>query len=301
MMDESGENSPPPDDPGHDHPLAWAAPGFRPPALYGTMRDRINAGTHFRIDGDGPTVMLIHGVGLDLDMWAAQASALAARYTVIRYDMLGHGASAKPSGALHLASLVAQLDMLHGYFRLGRSVVVGFSMGALVARAFAAAHGERLAGLVLLNGVYDRSPAERDSILERLRQGETDGPNSLIEAALGRWFSPGFRAAAPDTVAAVVDRLRANDPRNFLAAYRTFAEADDAAAGLIPTLPCPTLVATGEDDRGSTPAMATALAAAIEGAECHVLPGLAHLAPIEGADRVNALLLDFLDRIGRAD
>jgi pimeloyl-ACP methyl ester carboxylesterase len=277
--------------------LAWTAPGFLPPPLYGEVRDRINAGTHFRIDGDGPAVVLIHGVGLDLEMWAPQVAALAGRYTVIRYDMLGHGGSAKPPGDLRLASYVAQLDMLHRYFRLGRSVVIGFSMGALVARAFATVHPERLAGLVLLNGVYDRSTAELEAIRSRLRVAETDGPEALIEAALARWLSPEFRAAAPDMVATIETRLRANDRHGFLAAYRVFIEADEATAGPIDAISCPALVATGEKDLGSTPAMTAAMAGAIPNAELHVLPGLAHLAPIEGADEVNALLLGFLDRL----
>ena len=280
--------------------LDWAAPGFLPPPLHGTVRDRIEAGTHFHIDGEGPAVVLVHGVGLDLDMWAAQAAALARHYTVIRYDMLGHGGSAKPPGKLRLSSYITQLEMVHRYFRLGRSVVVGFSMGALVGRAFAFAHPERLAGLALLNGVYDRTPAELDAIRARLQLAETDGPEALIEAALARWLSPEFRAAAPDAVAAIEDRLRANDRHGFLAAYRVFIEADEAAAGPLTALSCPALVITGEKDQGSTSAMAAAMAAAIPDAELHVLPGLAHLAPIEGADAVNALLLGFLDRLGRA-
>ena len=279
-------------------PLDWAAPGFLPPPLHGTMRDRIEAGTHFRVDGDGPAVVLVHGVGLDLDMWSAQAEALAQRYTVIRYDMLGHGGSAKPPGLLRLASYIDQLEMVHRYFRLGRSVVVGFSMGALVGRAFALAHPERLAGLALLNGVYDRTPAQLDAIRARLYQAETEGPEALIEAALARWLSPEFRAAAPDAVEAIENRLRANDRNGFLAAYRVFIEADEAAAGPLADMSCPALVVTGENDLGSTPAMAAAMADAIPDAELHVLPGLAHLAPIEGAEAMNALLLGFLDRLG---
>jgi len=284
------------DDSGNE-PLAWGPPGFLPPPLHGTVRDRIEAGTHFQIHGDGPAVVLVHGVGLDLEMWAAQAAALSDRYTVIRYDMLGHGGSAKPPGDMRLASYVDQLDMLHRYFRLGRSVVIGFSMGALVARAFAVLHPGRLAGLVLLNGVYERSPAQADAIRARLRQAEAEGPDALIEAALLRWFSPDFRTAAPDAVAAIASRLRANDRHGFLAAYRVFAEADEAMAGPLDTVSCPALVATGANDRGSTPAMAAAMAAAIPNAELQVLPDLAHLAPIEGADDVSALLLEFLDRL----
>jgi pimeloyl-ACP methyl ester carboxylesterase len=278
---------------------AWAPPGFLPPERHGTIRDRIEAGTHFRVEGDGPAVVLIHGVGLDLEMWQAQVAALRGRFTIVRFDLLGHGASAKPPGALRLKSFVAQLAMLFDYLRLQQAVVVGFSLGALIAQSHALAHGERLAGLVLLNGVYDRPPEARRDVLARLRQAEIDGPDSIIDAALARWFTPAFAASAPDTVARIRDRLTANDRHGFLSAYRVFAEADAELAGRLGAIACPTLVATGADDPRSTPAMARAMATAIPHAEVRILPGLRHLAPVEGAATVNQMLGDFLDRLER--
>ena len=72
---------------------AWAPPGFIFPERHGTIRDRIEAGTHFNVQGEGPAVVLIHGVGLDMEMWEKTAEALKSDYTVIRYDLLGHGSS----------------------------------------------------------------------------------------------------------------------------------------------------------------------------------------------------------------
>ena len=57
-------------------------------------------GTHNRRSGAGTPVILVHGVGADLEMWEAVAERLATRHDVVRYDMLGHGASAKPPGPL---------------------------------------------------------------------------------------------------------------------------------------------------------------------------------------------------------
>ena len=273
----------------------WSPPAFVPPALHGSIRDRIEAGTHFRVEGRGPAVVLVHGVGLDLEMWEAQARALQDRYTVIRYDMLCHGASAKPPGDLRLQSFVAQLEMLHDYFKLGRFALIGFSMGALIAQAYALVRPQSLTGLVLMNSVHDRTAAQREAVLSRLRQAERDGPSSIIDAALTRWLSEPFRADNPETVASIRHRLESNDPRGFLAAYRIFAMAEAIQAERLQDIGCPTLVMTGARDSGSTPAMSETMAAAIPNAQCRILPDLMHLAPIEGAAAVNAALAGFLD------
>jgi pimeloyl-ACP methyl ester carboxylesterase len=118
----------------------------------------------------------------------------------------------------------------------------------------------------------------------------------LIEAALARWLSADYRTGHPEAVAAIRARLMANDPKDFLAAYRIFAGADPEIAGRLGAIVCPALVTTGELDAGSTPAMSRAMAAALPNATCVILPGLRHLPTAEGAETVNALLLDFLDR-----
>ncbi len=272
----------------------WAPPGFVPPELHGTIRDRIEAGTHFRVEGRGPAVVLIHGVGLDLEMWGDHVDALTDKYSVIRYDMLGHGASAKPPGELTLRSFVAQLAMVFDYFRLDQAPVIGFSMGALVAQGFALDRADRVAGLILLNGVYNRSPAALRNIRDRVEQADAEGPRALIEAALERWFTPHYRANRPDVVDRIRQRLNDNDRYGFLAAYRVFAGDDAEFAGRLQDIGCPTLVVTGGDDPGSTPAMTLAMAEAIPNARSRVLPGLRHMAPVEGAAEVGTLIGDFL-------
>jgi pimeloyl-ACP methyl ester carboxylesterase len=250
--------------------------------------------TCHRAEGTGAPVVLIHGVGLDLGMWDAQAAALASRYRVIRYDMIGHGGSAARAGTLGLGDFVAQLDGLCRDLGLDRVSLVGFSMGALVAQAYALAEPARVARLVVMSGVYDRDPPARAAVRARCETASRQGPEALIEAALARWFSPEYRARHPAAVAAVRRRLASNDPHGFLAAYRVFAEADAALAGRLGAIACPTLVMTGALDPGSTPEMARAMAAAIPKARLEVLPGARHLIPVEAAQAVSAALLRFL-------
>ena len=103
----------------------------------------------------------------------------------------------------------------------------------------------------------------------------------------------------PDVVARIRKRLADNDPASFIAAYEIFAEADPWVVGRLGEIACPTLVTTGEDDQGSLPAMSRAMAQAIPGARCHIMPGLRHMPMAEAPDVVNRLLLEFLDSLPR--
>lgn len=252
--------------------------------------------THRVIEGQGPCVVLIHGVGLDHEMWSLQAKALGKSFTVLRYDLIGHGGTPPWPGGFELEDLVAQLAALLDEQRVNQAHVVGFSLGALIAQAFALAHSHRLLGIVLVSGVYDRDRAARESVLKRLQQAERDGPPSVADAALERWFTKAYRKAHSDEVHKIERRLRANNADGFLPAYRLFAHADEWLADRLNEIRAPALVITGEDDVGSTPDMARRMSQAMRNAECRIVPSVRHMLPLEAAQELNTMLNDFLIR-----
>ena len=247
-------------------------------------------GTHLRATGAGAPLVLIHGVGLDLEMWEPLVPLLQPRRRLIRYDMRGHGLSAKPPGPNRLDDFVAQLDGLVTALELDRFDLAGFSMGGMVAEAYTARFPERVRRLALLHTVHDRSPAERAAVAARLAQTEAGDLEGAIEAAIARWMSSAFRKTHTEAVAAIERRMRGNDRAAYLASYRVFATADAEVVGMIDRIRCPTLVLTGEHDTGSTPAMAKALARRLPAATLAILPGLKHLSLIEAPEVVAPVL-----------
>jgi len=241
----------------------------------------------------GPLI-LIHGVGLDLEMWSAQAAALSPRLNLVRYDMLGHGRSPNPPGPRVLADFVAQLDQLLDHLSIGRLDLVGFSMGGLVAQAFALANPGRVSRLVLMSTVFQRSNQQRRAVLTRVEEVARAGPAANLESALKRWFSPGFTARNPEVIERVRRRVLTNDPEGYLKAYRVFATADQQIGSWLGQIRCPSLILTGELDSGSTPEMARRMGACLTGSQVAVLSAQRHLLPIEAAEIINSLLLDFL-------
>ncbi len=255
----------------------------------------VTSDTFWRQDGEGTALFLLHGVGLDHRMWDPVAALLAEGFRVLRLDMPGHGRTPRAGAPLTLDVLVDQVLAVADAAGAARFNVVGFSMGALVAQRLACLEAKRVTRTVLMSGVYNRSDKERAAVSARLSQAERDGPTFLADAALSRWFSPGFLAQNPSIGETVRGRLMSNDREGFLAAYRLFAEADTDLVGCEAALSSPTLVATGALDVGSTPAMAKTLAAKLPDGRAEIWPGLAHLAPLEAPAVVARTIRDFLE------
>ena len=253
-------------------------------------------GTAVEISGSGPPVILLHGVGLNQSIWAAQVKALEADFQVITYDLVGHGRSAAAFANASLADWVDQLNSVVGDLALERFALVGFSFGGLIVQAYAAQHSRLIDRLVLMSTVYDRSEAERASVLARLDMVRREGPQATIPAALSRWFSPVFSKAHPEIMNQYEALLRGNDAASFLSSYECFAMADRELVGALATFDRPSLIIAGELDTGSTPAMARKLAGMIPGAGCSIIAGGRHMMPVEMSEEVNSVLRRFLKK-----
>ncbi|NBA93387.1 alpha/beta fold hydrolase [Pseudomonas sp. R5(2019)] len=256
--------------------------------------ERTPAGTSYLATGQGQPVVLIHGVGLNKEMWGGQIVGLCGQYRVIAYDMLGHGDSPRPAQGTDLLGYAAQLAELLDHLQITQAAVIGFSMGGLVARAFALQYPQRLSGLVVLNSVFNRSLEQRAGVIARTAQAAEHGPDANAEAALSRWFSREYQAANPAQIEAIRQTLASNDPQGYLTTYELFATQDMYRAEDLGQIQVPTLIATGELDPGSTPEMARQLAARIPGAQVAVLDEQRHMMPVESPRLVNQMLLDFL-------
>lgn len=244
--------------------------------------------------GAGPPVIMIHGLGLNRDMWQWQRGALERHFRVICYDLLGHGDSAKPTGRYLMKHMVDQVSALMDDLDVAGAALVGFSLGGLIARAFALAHPDRVTALAILNSAHARTPEQREGVMRRVREAEAGGPGATVEAALARWFNREFISTCPGVPALVREWVRANDPVVYPAVYRLLAEGDVGLESVISEIKCPTLVMTAELDHGNSPSMAAEMAALIPDARCIILPGLKHMALAEDPDAVNLPLVSFL-------
>jgi 3-oxoadipate enol-lactonase len=251
-------------------------------------------GTAYDVTGAGPAVILVHGLGANRHMWQWQEPALARQFRIVRYDLLGHGDSDKPRGPYSMDRMVEQVLGLADHLKLDRFGLVGFSLGGLIVQATALAHPERVAALVILNAAHDRTAAERQAVMTRVEQAERDGPHATVDAALARWFTPGFAERRPDVIDRVRSWVLANDPDVYPSIYRLLATADAPLVHAIAAIRCPTLVMTGAEDNGNSPAMAESMGRRIPGARVVIVPGVRHMGLAENPGAFSAEIVPFL-------
>ncbi|AGK50183.1 alpha/beta hydrolase fold family protein [Burkholderia thailandensis MSMB121] len=234
-------------------------------------------------------VVLLHGIGSGAASWVRQLDALGATRRALAWDAPGYGASSRvaagsPVAADYAASLAAWLDAL----RIERCVLVGHSLGAIVAGAFARIASERLAGLLLISpaGGYGGTPADvraerRDSRLALLA---SLGPQGLADERSANLLS----AHASDTARAWVHWNMARiAPAGYAQATHLLANADLASdlvhyRGRV-------AVAVGGDDAITPPAACERIARAAR-VGLQVIPRAGHAGYVEAPDAYSALI-----------
>lgn len=246
------------------------------------------------IEGRGPPLILIHGMGLNLHMWEWQLPALTPCFQIIRYDLLGHGDSDKTIKRYEMNDLVDQIVRLMDALNLDRCALAGFSLGGMIGQAFAIAHPDRISALAVLSSAHDRSDEQRAGMMARLETAIRSGLRETTEIALARWFNDEFAAQRPDVIDKVRQWMMANDPEVYPLLYRILAEGDRPLAEAIREIRCPTLALACEHDQGNSPAMAHRMADLIPGARAAIVPGLKHMGLAESPDAISRILVPFL-------
>jgi (E)-2-((N-methylformamido)methylene)succinate hydrolase len=235
--------------------------------------------TRFLIEGKGPLIVLIHGVGAQLENWAGVASRLVSEFRVLRYDLRGHGATTRSPGPYSLPLLADDLKALLDHIGLDQANVARHSPGGMIAQMLALRHAASVNRLAHLSAVAARSKEERERVAARVDLISTGDAGEHFRRSVSRWFTDAFIAANPELIAAYAARNAKNDPDCYAAGYRILA-FDDLEHEL-EEIHVPAIVTTGEHDLGSSPRMSEIMSRRISGATLRILPGLKHSILIE--------------------
>ena len=254
-------------------------------------------GTSWSKEGTGSPVILVHGLGMNRQMWQWQMDSLTPHFSVICYDLLGHGESVNPEIPCQLSQFSGQLLALMNGLNLESCALVGFSLGGLIVQDFALNHPEKVDALAILNTAHGRTESERKAVLKRVQQAAEHGPASTVTDALQRWFSNDFATREPEVLEKVRKWIIANDKKIYPEIYRLLAECDEPLTDAISAIRCPTLVMTGENDFGNSPAMAKRMSELIPEAHVEILRGLKHMGLAENPQAFNSRLVPFLQDV----
>ena len=236
-----------------------------------------------------PPLVLLNSIGTDIDLWGETLPALRARYSLLRIDTRGHGASDAPAGDYRLADLAADVAAVMDAAEIGRAHLAGVSLGAMIAMQMALDLPHRVERLAL---VCTSAAMDAAAWAERVERVRGEGMAGIAELALGRFFSPAFARARPEIVATVGQGLLSMSPAGY--AGCAAAIRDMALIQRLGAIAAPTLVVTGQRD-ASTPFVGHGEhLLAIPGARHGALDS-GHLAPLEVPEALVRLLSPFLD------
>ena len=249
--------------------------------------------------GQGATaVLLLHGIGGGQSIWldggSGTAHALAqAGYRSVAIDLPGYGDS---SGTPDMDSMVQAVLDVANHIGAARTVLLGHSMGGLVAQEVAARHPHRLQGLILActSASFGKADGawQAKFVAERLAPLDAGlGMAGMANKLVPGMVSPQAPASALQIAIDVMSRVPESTYRTALHAIASF----DRRAALA-HVAVPTLLLAAEHDRTAPPDVMQRMAARIHGSTYDCLPDAGHIVNVEAPAPFNAAVLAFLRR-----
>jgi len=252
-------------------------------------------GTSYSLNkiNDKNPIVFIHGVGLNKEIWKPQINFFK-YYNTLTYDLLGHGKTPLKKSKVSFEDFSKQLVKLINELNFNKIHLVGFSLGALIARHFASEHNDKLSSLIIHSSIYKRNEEQKRVVKNRFDSAKMSNP-ALKQAALRRWLSEDFSKKNPGIYKKIYSILEKNKRVDFLKCYEIFVNYNDDD-NMLKKINVNTLITTGENDVGSTPEMSKNLSKAIKGSKFVEIKRGKHLCSIECANDVNITFKEFIDK-----
>ena len=242
--------------------------------------------------GAGRDLVVLHSLLADRHAFDPVLEALAVKHRVTLINLPGFHGSQPTLLALMDAYVATIEDGFQEFGIANDAVLIGNGFGGTVALAFALAHPERIAKLVLSDAAAGFPPEGRQAFAAMAEKVAEAGLGSIAEIAAKRVFSPAYLAAHPEKIEERKAVLLAIDPIAFQAACKILQEAD--LTPLLHRLKVPTLVLCGEFDQATPPVLNKAIAEKVTGARYVELPGCGHCPPLEQPEQFIAAIKGFV-------
>ena len=249
---------------------------------------------NYEREGQGPTLVLTHGIGGRLEDWGDTVAALRDCCTLLRWDVRGFGQSDRPRGpvtpSLWASDLAALLDALN----IPRVVISGHSMGGVVAQRFALDYPQRTQALILISTSSEVGPKATQRWEQMALRIEAEGMAAVVGNPT-RAYSEEYARMHQAEIEARETQRALNDPFAYAATGRAVGNYNFTTE--LQGLTCPTLILQGAQDRLTPPGGSVIISRNIPGAQLHILDGCGHALPIERLDTMAHLIRDFVAQL----
>ncbi|MDO8526241.1 MAG: alpha/beta hydrolase [Deltaproteobacteria bacterium] len=252
---------------------------------------------YYEVHGEGLPVILIPGMGASHQEWFQQVPVLSKDFKVITIDNAGSGRSVHPDTEISIPQMAVDISRLIDHLKLDRVVLVGSSMGGLIAQCCLEIFPDKIAGVVL-SATFDHVNSHIIQVLSPILRSR-QSPKVRVQNVLPLLVSKDFIKEKPKIARRYVTLAeKFAPPREVLQRQvRAVLNFTPHPPRKTPTLPMMILV--GSDDTITTPAMAESLHHRYPQSKLHIFEGARHLLHVERAEEFNKKLQAFL--FGRLD
>jgi 3-oxoadipate enol-lactonase len=249
--------------------------------------------------GEAPPLVLIHGIGADGRMFDPVVERLADAAHIVTWNLPGYGG--KPlAGPLDFPGLAAALAADLDALGIDRAVVLGHSIGGMVAQELAATSPHRVRALILsaTTAVFGSRDGSFQRAFVQARLGPLDAGQTMAQMAAE--VSPRLlgSAAAPEAAPALVKLMSEVPEATFRAAVACLVTFNRRAE--LERVAVPTLMIAGEEDTNAPLKAMTRMAEVVPGSRLEVLSRTGHLAPLECPDRYAEIVRRFLAELSES-
>ena len=259
------------------------------------VQDVLIGDTLVRISGEGSPLVFLHGFTTTSEFWKEQAEQFSKSSRVIRINLPGHGASPAPTSRCYrVEDFVEDVARVFQELRIEKAVLIGLSMGGIVAQKFVIKYPHLVEALVLVDTTSHGigADATADAILAAV---DKLGAKKAIQDLSDRSFG----SSAPPALVECARREVVQTPE-FVArmAVRSLNDAD--TRGSLAQIKVHTLVIVGDEDRIRPPGESEILAKGISNSALAIIPAAGHFSMLERPAAFNRILRSFLEAPSRA-
>ncbi len=244
----------------------------------------------------GRTFVFINSLGTDFRIWDEVVARLHPHGPILRFDKPGHGLSPVVDQPLTISDYAADVLGLLDALDIQACVLVGLSIGGIIAQQLALTYPDRIEKLVLSNTAPKIGTADNwNARIDMVRQG---GLASVADMVMARWFPDHFQQVHPTELAGYRAMLEQTSPVGYIRACEAIRDNDLTHA--IDRISVSTLCLGGTDDGSTPPELVQAMAVRIPNARLELIDGAGHIPCLQMPHTVARLILDFVLPTGQS-
>jgi 3-oxoadipate enol-lactonase len=240
---------------------------------------------------DDPVVVLINSLGTDFRIWLPFMDEIAEEWSFLLYDKRGHGLSETGATPYSISDHAKDLIGLLDHLKIKKAVLVGLSVGGLIAQEIWRQRPALIEKIVLCDTAHKIGTV--DGWNQRIAGVTEKGIASLADGVMTLWFTPDFHTKRADELAGYKTMLTRQSVEGYAATCAAIRDADFTTVA--PTISVPVLAVVGDQDGSTPPDLVRSTAALIPDAQFEIIEGCGHIPCVEQPTALAELIIDFIN------